>query len=256
MIAMHHRRFMKSGLFGLCNPYNRKQKCLVTLHSTPLRWFGKANENYYTILGVKRTAKKQEIKNAYFKLAKKYHPDLNPSHHAKEKFAKILKAYETLSDNKQRDLYDLENDYSSEGNWKGFNQTDYADYANAGESRRRRKRSGESKDRYRSQGFWDFREGEESESKQEESDPFDDFFFTGKHSAKPRDTDFTRGKDITQDIEIEFMDSIKGWNLILSLNKTITCKTWKGTRADPESSPGIWAEWGGRGFTLTNFGLK
>ena len=46
------------------------------------------------------------IKKAYFKLAKKYHPDVNPSAEAKEKFSKINNAYETLNDDNKRRVYD------------------------------------------------------------------------------------------------------------------------------------------------------
>ena len=221
MISTHYGRIMRLKIF---NPGSLATKLLCanySLHSTPFRAMSKANENYYETLGVKRTAKRQEIKNAYHKLAKKYHPDINPSQIAKDKFAKILKAYETLSDSKQRDLYDLENDYSSEGNWKGFNQTEYEDQTQAASSRRR-KRSGESKDRHQSQGFWDYRDnGETNNFRQDDTDPYDEFFFTGKHSAQPKGVDNTKGKDITQDIEIDFMDSVKGCNLKVLLTKNI-----------------------------------
>ena len=58
------------------------------------------------MLGVTRDKALKEIKKAYFHKAKKYHPDVNPSAEAKEKFAKINNAYETLSDEGKRRVYD------------------------------------------------------------------------------------------------------------------------------------------------------
>ena len=63
--------------------------------------------DYYEILGVPRAAKEEEIKKAYRKLARKYHPDLNPNNkQAEEKFKEIQEAYEVLSDNDKRRKYD------------------------------------------------------------------------------------------------------------------------------------------------------
>ncbi|MFS8540468.1 MAG: J domain-containing protein [Tissierellales bacterium] len=64
-------------------------------------------KDYYKILGVSKDASKEEIKRAYRKLAKKYHPDLNPGNkEAQEKFKEINEAYEVLSDDNKRRQYD------------------------------------------------------------------------------------------------------------------------------------------------------
>ena len=55
-------------------------------------------KDLYKILGVSRSADEGDIKKAYFQLAKKYHPDVNKASDAKEKFAEISQAYETLGD--------------------------------------------------------------------------------------------------------------------------------------------------------------
>jgi len=76
--------------------------------------FKKDEENLYTTLGVKTTASAKEIKLAYYKLAKKYHPDFNPGdgkdqEKAADMFKKILKSYEVLSNPISRQAYDIEN---------------------------------------------------------------------------------------------------------------------------------------------------
>ena len=76
-------------------------------------------------------------------------------------------------------------------------------------------------------------------------------------SAKPNYKDDTKGRDMKIDIEIDFLDAIKSESAIkVSIVKDVVWKVCKGTRCDPKSGPNVWAEWGGRGFLLTNFGLK
>ena len=65
------------------------------------------DKSYYEILGVEKDASEEEIKLAYHRLAKKYHPDVNKGDpNAKDKFIKIKNAYETLIDPKKRKIYD------------------------------------------------------------------------------------------------------------------------------------------------------
>lgn len=71
-------------------------------------------KDYYEILGVKRDAAASEIKSAYRKLARKYHPDVNKTKEAEEKFKDINEAYEVLSDKAKRQRYD-----SLGANWQG-----------------------------------------------------------------------------------------------------------------------------------------
>ena len=63
--------------------------------------------DFYHVLGVSKDASPEEIKKAYRKLAVQYHPDKNPNDStAMDKFKKISEAYETLSDEKKRKIYD------------------------------------------------------------------------------------------------------------------------------------------------------
>ncbi len=71
-------------------------------------------KDYYDILGVKRDATEAEIKSAYRKLARKYHPDVNKTKEAESKFKDINEAYEVLGDKQKRQRYD-----SLGANWQG-----------------------------------------------------------------------------------------------------------------------------------------
>ena len=64
------------------------------------------SEDLYAILGIEKNASEDEIKKAYRKLAKKYHPDVNKTKEAEEKYKQINDAYSILSDPKKRQNYD------------------------------------------------------------------------------------------------------------------------------------------------------
>src|SRR5215510_8266641 len=65
------------------------------------------NDEYYATLGVGRSASADEIQRAYRKLAKKHHPDMNPDDKAaQKKFKEVQQAYDVLSDEKKRKMYD------------------------------------------------------------------------------------------------------------------------------------------------------
>src|SRR5215218_8549666 len=74
-----------------------------------------AKEDFYQVLGIKKDAKPEEIKKAYRRLARKYHPDVNPGDKsAEERFKKITEAHEILSDEKKRKVYDRFGQYSDQ----------------------------------------------------------------------------------------------------------------------------------------------
>ena len=98
-----------------------------------------AKRDYYTVLGVKRSASEKELKQAYRKLARQYHPDVNPEDKAAEaKFKEINEAYEVLSDPENRKKYDQLGE-----NWKYADQFAQAGAAGrAAPGRRWEQRSG------------------------------------------------------------------------------------------------------------------
>ena len=65
-----------------------------------------AKRDYYEVLGLKKGASKDDIKSAYRKLAKKYHPDINKEPGAEEKFKEVQEAYDVLFDDNKRQMYD------------------------------------------------------------------------------------------------------------------------------------------------------
>lgn len=87
-----------------------------------------ATQDYYEILGIKKDASADEIKKAYRRLARKYHPDLNPGDEAAEKkFKEINEAYEVLSDAKKRTEYDRfgKTPFEGAGGFEGFRTQDF-----------------------------------------------------------------------------------------------------------------------------------
>ena len=95
-----------------------------------------AKRDYYDVLGVDKSASEADIKSAFRKLAKKYHPDLNKEPDAAEKFKEVQEAYDVLGDEQKRKTYDqygsaaFENNaggnpYGSYGNYGGFNASGF-----------------------------------------------------------------------------------------------------------------------------------
>ena len=160
-----------------------------------------ADKDYYNILGMSRNASEREIKQAYRKLARKYHPDVNPGDKsAEEKFKQINEAHEVLSDAGKRQKYDQFGD-----------QWQYADqFAKAG-----RKQA----------PSWDFGQGDAA-TFHFGAGTFSDLFGTATRSrrGKPK-----RGRDIEHPVEITFEEAYHGTQRTIALQSAEPCSVCKGT---------------------------
>src|SRR5215813_8666123 len=111
-----------------CIPTSSQPAKVSKLVCSKLRNMPVKFRDYYEILGVDRSAKEDEIKKAYRKLARKYHPDLNPNNkQAEEKFKEIQEAYEVLGDSEKRQKFD-----QLGANWK--NGADFTPPPNWGQA--------------------------------------------------------------------------------------------------------------------------
>lgn len=162
--------------------------------------------DYYKILGVDKNATQNDIKKAYRKLARKYHPDLNPNDpSAKEKFQEINEANEVLSDPEKRKKYD---EYGE--NWK------HADEFEAQRQQYRQQGGGGGGYQYYSQGFGgdtDTFEGFGGGS------GFSDFFeqMFGNRGGGGRNAGF-RGQDYNAELHLSLRDAAKTHKQVLSVN--------------------------------------
>ncbi|KAF7834429.1 chaperone protein dnaJ A6, chloroplastic-like [Senna tora] len=84
------------------------------------RFIVRADADYYSVLGVSKSASKSEIKSAYRKLARNYHPDVNKEPGAEQKFKEISNAYEVLSDDEKRSIYDRYGEAGLKGSGMGM----------------------------------------------------------------------------------------------------------------------------------------
>lgn len=168
-------------------------------------------KNYYKILGLEKTTTQDEIKTAYRKLAKKYHPDLNQNDEKlQEKFKEINEAYEVLSDEKKRKQYD-EFDQNGFSNGQQFDPSAY--------------------------GFNGQQGGSYSYSAADGAD-FSDFFNTifgsrGSQRSSSRRTQTPQRQSYESNLEISIEEGYSGTSREVSLNiegsiKNITVKIPKG----------------------------
>ena len=195
-----------------------------------------ASKDYYAILGVEKNATEAQIKQAFRKLAKRYHPDVNKGEKSSEnKFKEINEANDILSDKKKRDEYDQIREAEAHG-FAGFG---------GGRSARGRNQPGgqgfEYED-YGQQGFGDL------------SSIFDSMFGGRGFGNDPSGFEQGRGEDLNFEVEIPFEHAVHGGATILSIPKMDICSTCHGAGAEPGTKTQICPQCHGSGSIQTGLG--
>ncbi len=177
--------------------------------------------DYYEVLGVSKTATDDELKRAYRKLAKKYHPDANPDNkeEAEKKFKEVNEAYEVLSDSQKRRMYDQFGHDGPSGFGGGNPGGGYYSYSTSGFS-----------------GFEDFDLG----------DIFSSIFGGGSRNSRKNNGPI-RGADLRYNLDITFEESFMGTEKEITISRDETCTTCSGTGARPGTSPETCKTCGGTG---------
>ncbi len=188
-------------------------------------------KDYYKALGVSKTAKPAEIKAAYRKLARKYHPDANKGNaSAEERFKEISEAYSVLSDEKRRKEYDEARSLFGTGGFRvptgtrtgggfGFDLGDI--FGNTGDA---------------GGGLGDL---------------FGGVFNRGRNTAQNRPR---RGADVETETTLSFSDAIDGTTVALRLTGEGPCPTCHGTGAKAGTVPRVCPVCGGTGQSSRNLG--
>lgn len=162
--------------------------------------------DFYDVLGVSKDASQSEIKKAYRRLSKKYHPDLNDAADAEEKFKEVAEAYETLSDETKRSNYDQFGHASTDPNFGG------GGFGGAG-------------------GFG----GGDAFSGFD--DIFSQFFGGGGRTASRNPNAPRRGEDLQYVMDLTFEEGVFGKSTTIRYNRQDTCNTCDGNGAKPGTQP-------------------
>ena len=183
--------------------------------------------DYYEVLGVDKNASEADLKKAYKKMARKYHPDLNRDDPktAEAKFKEVNEAYDVLKDPQKKAQYDqfghaaFEGGTGGGGGFGGFGQGGFGGFGGGG-----------------AEGFGDI---------------FDMFFGGGGGGGRSRRPGPERGNDLRYDLEITFEEAAFGKEAELSIPRTENCEACHGTGAAPGTSPEDCPEWHGSGTRQT-----
>jgi molecular chaperone DnaJ len=180
--------------------------------------------NPYEILGVSKNASAEEIKKAYRKLAREYHPDRNPGDSsAEERFKEVQGAYDLLSDTEKRKQYDTFGSANGRGGFSGGNVN-----------------------------FQDFDLGDLGDL----GDLFGGIFGgRGRPGAGTQRTQARRGNDFEVVVNLSFDDSLKGVQTKIPVTLETACAECHGSGARPGTAPTICPECKGRGVVSESQGF-
>ena len=187
-------------------------------------------KDYYKTLGVNKSATPDEIKKAFRKLAREYHPDVNPNNkNAEKKFKELSEAYEVIGDAKKR------KDYDSGGN-------DFARHFNQPHQKRGTKTTFSSYEDVFGGGL---------------NDIFGDFF-TGQRSGSEFFGEKRRqGKDLFYQMNITFLEAVKGSSRQIVFEREDTCDKCAGSGIEPSSSLSTCSTCRGTGqVAVSQFGIQ
>jgi molecular chaperone DnaJ len=197
-------------------------------------------EDYYKVLGVKKDASQEEIKKAYRKLARKWHPDINPGNQeAEQKFKEISQAYEALRDPEKRKLYD---EFGEEGLRAGFDAEQARQYKDQWEAYQRAQGA------QGPQGFGRYQSYEDVFG-----DLGDLFGFGGGGGGFARGTEgfgargAARGRDMEHEMTIDLLSALRGFDTELSMQKLKACDRCNGSGNDPDTVMSTCSACGGSG---------
>jgi molecular chaperone DnaJ len=179
-------------------------------------------DDLYKVLGVSRKASDDEIKKAYRKLARKYHPDRNPDDpRAEEKFKEVQGAYDTLSDPEKRKEYDAGGAFAGFGGGGAGGPFGPGAGGPAG-------------------GFGDL------------GDIFSMFSRGGGRRGRP---ERQRGRDLETEVRLSFDQAVNGTQLSVTVPKAERCSTCHGSGAKPGTRPVTCPRCGGRGVDAQSQGF-
>ena len=197
-------------------------------------------DNYYDILGVKKDATQDEIKKAYRKLARKWHPDINPGNaEAERKFKDISSAYQVLGSEEKRKLYD---EFGEEGLRAGFDPEQARQYQQWDKGFQQQQGWSQG-----AQGFGRYQSYE---------DIFGDLFGAGGGRSG---YDFgggqagfgtrmsAKGRDMEHEMTIDLLSALRGFQTELAMEKVKACSRCQGSGTDPGSSMKTCPACGGSG---------
>ena len=212
--------------FGRLSTWKREHKKEGHDVSCPYEFAAKTGESmpttsksdYYELLGVARKASAKDIRTAFRKLARKYHPDLNPGDKSsEEKFKQLQEAYDVLSDTKKRQIYDQ----------YGF----YSDNIPPGGPGTGPGTHGAGPDVNFDFGGFDFAGGSGSERGGSNFRDLFSQFFSGGRGRAGMEPEHEPGGDLEYQIEIDFGDAVRGAVKKLSVTRMDACGTCHGTGA-------------------------